>query len=87
MCFILYLSLRLTKSNKKERKNNGKKSNFSKLENTSQNPTPYSPPPPKNCLPNNSDIWIIEDIENQHTLIQSSSKAWASQNGSIMVLK
>lgn len=50
-----------------------------------QPPTP--PLSPKNCLPNNSDIWIIEDIENQHTLIQSSSKAWASQKGNIMVLK
>ena len=51
---------------------------------------PPTPPHPrqKKCLPNNSDIWIIEkDVENQHTLIQSSSKAWASQKGSIMVLK
>ena len=39
---------------------------------------PY-PPPPKN-ISQNSDVWIIEkDFENQHTLIQSSSKAWASQ--------
>ena len=38
---------------------------------------PY-PPPPKN-ISQNSDIWNIEkDFENQHKLIQSSSKAWAS---------
>ena len=74
---FLHLSLRLIKGNKKECKNNGKNVNFNNLENASHNPT--LPPPPKN-ISQNSDVRIIEkDFENQHTLIQSSSKAWASQ--------